>query len=667
MQERLLHSKHFVRLVSAPTGSGKSYAFMRAVLDHGARVLFIVPTKRLLQNLIEDVREQAHGCLRGRGLDESQCISWTDERIVEWSANQAYGEGESLAAIRAGQLLAAGADGSGQVVFAIPEVVVGLISGIRIAGASAINPFSFVREFDHIVFDEFHTIDDRSFGLACLMSLLAVTERRGKVSLLSATPIDMTGILNRSGVGPDKIERVFEEIVDGHPAGHRPIHGVVSVSIGTCTLPELVELNIDAVRASVASKRTVIVIYDSLQRLRQDEPRLGDTLRAAGIGDRRILAINSIEDSRRAPTEPRRGRRFEDPREFDVLICTSAVEIGVTFRSDLMFMEPGFGVASFVQRVGRVSRGVDDGQVIVSLNERTRKRNAWTRRVETVMRENQELTIQDFTAEILRDVRKQLEPTRKEAEADWSAPGAPLMFYRRPSWRGAFWAALFIVAIRRQKMTVQKAARDRLRALSTPIVRYVDAKLGEILSVDVVNDNLRIASQPHRAWVNALFASALTYRNIGATLRVVDPDGYSQIVSESYLRRATDILRRHIVSDDSGESVLQLQSRSLREEEKKGPSGEPRVQRMTLYVRSPVGEGDFPVSIVEREKETVQLSARLIEEWCHRFDKFLPLPGENALHPRKKVMAAATALVKVLGRPPLEEDYEDSAEGAMFA
>ena len=52
MQERLLHSDKFVRLVSAPTGSGKSYAFMRAVLDEGEHVLFIVPTKRLLQNLI---------------------------------------------------------------------------------------------------------------------------------------------------------------------------------------------------------------------------------------------------------------------------------------------------------------------------------------------------------------------------------------------------------------------------------------------------------------------------------------------------------------------------------------------------------------------------------------------------------------------------------------
>ncbi len=667
MQQSLLDSERFVRLVSAPTGSGKSYAFMRAVLERDARVLFIVPTKRLLQNLIEDAREQADEHWRDQGLDEARRTAWTNERIVEWSGNQADDGGGSLAAKRAGQLFSISEERTGGVIFAIPEVVVSSISGIRIKGASAINPFEFVHAFDHVVFDEFHTIDDRAFGLASLLSLLAVTQRQGKVSLLSATPIDVTGVLARCGVGPDKIESIPEEIVDGHPPGHREIHGDVSVSVDPRTLPELVEANIDSVRTSVAGQRTVIVIYDSLQRLREDESNLRAKLRAAGIGEDRICAINSIEDSRRAPDEPRRGRRFADPRDFDVLICTSTVEVGVTFRSDLMFMEPGFGEASFVQRVGRVSRGADDGQVFVSLPERTRARNAWTRRVETVIRENAELTIQEFTENVLRDVRRRLEPTRKEAEADWSAPNTALSFYRRPSWRGAFWAALFIVAIRRQKMTVQRAARERLRALSPSTVRFVDAKIGDIMSVDAVNNNLRSASQPHRAWANALLASALTYRDIGRTIRVVDPDGCSHVVSESYLRRATDVLRRHIVSDDSGEPVIQLLSRSLREEESKGSSGQPRAQRMTLYVRSPIGEGDFALPIYERERGTEQLNVRLVKEWRNQFANFLPAPGEKDMHPRKKVMAAATALVEVIGRPPHEEDYEDSAESAMFA
>ena len=666
MQERLLRSEKHVRLVSAPTGAGKSYAFMRAVLDEGAHVLFIVPTKRLLQNLIEDAREQAREQLRQQGLQDARILAWIDERITEWSGNQAQDGCESLAATRVRQLLHGGAHAGGRVIFAIPEVVVGMISGIAITGASVVNPFLYPRRFDHIVFDEFHTIDDRSFGLVCLLAMLAVSERRGKVSLLSATPIDVTKVLERAGVGPDDIEHITEEIADGCPPGHRPIHGDVAISVRECSLPESFALSIDAVRASIARGQTVIAIYDSLARLKRDEPALRSTLIEGGVASAKVLTITSIDDSERKPGEPRRGRRYQDPHEYDVLLCTSSVEIGVTFRSTLMFTEPGHGLASFVQRVGRVSRGADDGQVIVSLSAQRRSREAWTRRIASVVQDHDQLDVQAFIAEILRDLRRRFEPPRKEAEADPTADNATMPLFRRASWRGIFWAALFIVAIRRTRMKVQKEANARLREIAPGVVKFVEAKIGAILSVDVVNDNLRRQSQPHRRWVEALLRSALTYRDIGATFVVVDPDGTRHAVSESFLRRATDILSRHIASEEEGERVVELMSRTLDEEIRAFP-GSREPQRLMLYVPSPIDEGSFSLSIRERDKGSEQLSQRLVEEWRYRFGAFIPGPGEHARDPGKKVMAAATALVEKLGRPPLDEDYEDSAESALFA
>ncbi|MCY3773937.1 MAG: DEAD/DEAH box helicase, partial [Gemmatimonadetes bacterium] len=441
MQEALLHSERFVRLVSAPTGSGKSYAFMRAVLDEGAQVLFIVPTKRLLQNLIGEAREQACERLRGRGVSEAQCADWLDEHVIEWSGNQVGDGRESLALARVRQLLEGGGGSEGKVIFAIPEVVVRLISGIRLTGASAINPFLYVRRFDHIVFDEFHTIDDRAFGLACLLSLLAVREQQCKVSLLSATPIDVTGVLAQAGVGRSEIEMISEEIADGHPPGHRPIHGDVLLSTDAGSLLDVVKRNTEAVQDSIVDGRTVIVIYDSLQRLKQDELEVRGVLSKAGINDERILAVNSIDDSRRVPGEPHRGKRYEDPHSFDALLCTSTVEVGVTFRSTLMFMEPGFGPASFVQRIGRVSRGADNGRVVVSLPERTQGRLAWIRPVRDIVDASAQLAVQDFSDQILRAAKQQFEPSRKEADADFSTPGATIRYYRRASWRGALWAA----------------------------------------------------------------------------------------------------------------------------------------------------------------------------------------------------------------------------------
>ena len=667
MQERLLRSEKPVRLVSAPTGSGKSYAFMRAVLDEGANVLFIVPTKRLLQNLIEDARDQAREQLGERGLESAKVDAWLEERIIEWSGGQASTGDAKLSTTRVRQLLDGGAHPDGRVIFAIPEVVVGMISGIALTGASVVNPFLYVRTFDHIVFDEFHTIDDRSFGLACLLSLLAVTEHRGKVSLLSATAIDVTKVLERIGVESDQVDQIAEQVADGHPPGHRPVHGNVAVSVSKRSLPELIAQNVGAVRASIGNGHTVIIIYDSLKRLKQDQPAIRTILAKAGIANERVLAINSIDDSERKPGEPRRGRHYKDPRDYDVLLCTSSVEMGVTFRSTLMFTEPGHGLTSFVQRVGRVSRGADDGLVIVSLSDQERlNRNAWMRRVAQVVERHDEVGVRTFIDDVLRDVRRRLEPTPKEGATNSESNDEMIPYYRRASWRGMFWAALFIVAILRKKMTVQREASARLREVAPGVVRLVDAKVGQIQSVGVVNDNLRRQSQPHTRWVNALLSSALSYRDIGATVVVTDPNGTRHTVSESFLRRSTDILNRHIAADDGGERVVQLMSRSLDEELRASPR-KVEMQRMTLYVHSPIGEGSFSLSIRERDKGTEQLNMRLIKEWASRFDRFLTPSGESVQDPRKRVMEAATALVERIGRPPLDEDYEDSAESAMFA
>ena len=610
-------------------------------------------------------REQARERLRRRGWGDAQVEAWIDEQIVEWSGNQANDGTESLAATRVRQFLNGGVLSGGRVIFAIPEVVVTMVSGIRIAGASAVNPFLYLRYFDHIVFDEFHTIDDRSFGLACLFSLLAVAERRGRVSFLSATPIDVTKVLERLGVGDGEIEQISEKIIAGHPPGHRPIHGDVTLSLRECSLSESFGLSINAVRESIAGNRTVIVIYDSLQRLKQEEPAIQGMLIRAGLQDAKILAINSIDDSTRKPGEPRRGRRYEDPRQYDVLLCTSSVEIGVTFRSNLMFMEPGFGLASFMQRVGRVSRGADNGQVIVSLSEDRRNRHAWTRIIKKVIEDHEELDVQTFTAKILRDVQRRLQPTRKEVETDLTTDSSTVLFYRDTIWRrGMFWAALFIVAIRRTKMTVQKEANARLQKISPTVVGFVEAKIGEILSVEVVNDNLPPRSQPHKRWVEALFSSAMTYRDIGAAIKVVDPDGTRHSVTESFLRRTTDI--PIIISEEDGDQVIKLVSRTL-DQKIRMFEGKPDVQKMTWYVHSPIDQGSFTLSIRERDKGSEQLNVRLVEAWRNQFARFIPAQGSDHDDPRKKVMGAATALVERLGRAPLDEDYEDSTESAMFA
>ena len=51
LQQRLLDAPQKIRIANAPTGAGKSYVFQRAMIE-GKRILFIVPTRRLAQNLL---------------------------------------------------------------------------------------------------------------------------------------------------------------------------------------------------------------------------------------------------------------------------------------------------------------------------------------------------------------------------------------------------------------------------------------------------------------------------------------------------------------------------------------------------------------------------------------------------------------------------------------
>src|SRR3954469_11923017 len=79
LQHATLHHEHPRRIFSAPTGAGKSYAFQRGVVRDGRRVLFIVPTRRLAENLAAAMRRDLTA--EGSGEDAAR-------RIVIWTSDE---------------------------------------------------------------------------------------------------------------------------------------------------------------------------------------------------------------------------------------------------------------------------------------------------------------------------------------------------------------------------------------------------------------------------------------------------------------------------------------------------------------------------------------------------------------------------------------------------
>ena len=221
-------------------------------------------------------------------------------------------------------------------------------------------------------------------------------------------------------------------------------------------------------------------------------------------------------------------------------------------------------------------------------------------------------------------------------------------------------------ALLRHRMKVQKEAANRLRDIAPKDFWFVESRIRTILAVVRVNQYLPTKKQPHKKWINALLQGALAYREIGASIEVIDSDGSSHTVLESFLRRTTTLLQQHITQEGDSGPFISLQGRTL-EQEIRANGGTQSDQNVTLYILSPIDQKSFPVVLQDRDMCTHAIDKRLVLAWHQHFEKFLQsgLPPDD---PQATVLAAATDLVKVLGKPPLDEIYEDGiGESAMFA
>ena len=189
--------------------------------------------------------------------------------------------------------------------------------------------FDILTAFDHIVFDEFHTISPRGFGLAGLFAKL-VSEyagARAKVSFLSATPIDIKPVLKRLDIAESWIVEIEEKLTPKGRAVHGDVHLLFCQTDG---MPSLLYENADLIRKEREKGRQVVVIYDKLSDLQRDKPELEKICKKAGIESKKGLVIDSIDDSRsgRDAGGYFASGRHQNPELFEILIATASVEMG---------------------------------------------------------------------------------------------------------------------------------------------------------------------------------------------------------------------------------------------------------------------------------------------------------------------------------------------------
>jgi hypothetical protein len=539
LQRALLDDPSRVRIAAAPTGAGKSYAFQFAMRHRGQRILFIVPTRRLTQNLaaslIKDLIENADwSAARAHG----SVAIWSSEQTAALKA--AGWLSVSGVRVRQMQALRLGSD-DGEMIFAVPEVVSALLVRRRLEpGQAGMGIFDLLDAFDHIVFDEFHSIEARGFGLAALLARLVTAPLeqrsgfgRANVSFLSATPLDLRPTLLEVGVPEERMVVLNEELA----ADGRALHGDVRLSLVEApSLYDLIQQHLPRIGTELAAGRQVVVIYNALVTLEKDLPALARILPENGIAPDRVLVINSVRDS--AAECLHRGGfalgRQRDPLAYDLILATASVEMGVTFRNaDFMLMEPGFEAMNFLQRYGRAARRGADGQVIVRLDADQQNRDPWLRELADWVRQHdgEQAGIDALTEVLSRSVRAQL----------GGGPGGDLVagtFGRlssRANWcSGLYWSVLLAHpsnhAHQRRHLLDHQPASARILYRLEQDVRGLAREPG--------------LAEPVEQWIRLFRAQAFDLRGIEPKVRVVSDTGESFDYPRVWLQRETTVFER---------------------------------------------------------------------------------------------------------------------------
>jgi CRISPR-associated helicase Cas3 len=546
LQTELLNRQEKVRIAAAPTGTGKSYAFQWAMLHRQERILFVVPTRRLAQNLIRSLAE---------GLEEA---GWSSAKIQTkmalWSSDktkQLQGEGiKEIGIRRVREVYELDTTRvGGEMILAVPEVVSHILlraPGAIKSGQSDTGIFDFLSCFDHIVFDEFHTITARGFGLAAVFAKLAaeMDSYRTKVSFLSATPLEIQPVLAKLEVPETQIALLRETINDTG----RVIHGNVELSFEeAATLADLLANQVETLKAEIAKNRQIVIIYNSLAELQQQLVQLEQIIQQAGIAPQDCLLINSLDDSR---PEVKASRSFavgrlQPPEKFKVLIATSSVEMGVTFAANVLLMEPGLEPLNFLQRYGRAARGDYDGQVIVRIDESIKKNQPWVRQlVHWAEQHNRQIVpIQALTEQLSQAVMKEFQTPIAEK---------PAYFGKLPS-RAAYTAGLYWQALTKHRSNQGHRAEQLKRYAPKP------AKIIYILLMQVRQMEAdKQFGKSAKNWCDRFEAEVKVLRDIGRSIRVIEGNGNAFTARILWLQRfAPEILNTGYwtTSDDGCEEI----------------------------------------------------------------------------------------------------------------
>jgi len=614
LQHELLINPAPVRIADAPTGAGKTYAFQQGLIQKGQRILFIVPTRRLAQNI-------AGGLVNDLIKESGWTANIAEKKVAIWSSDEGTRLQESgvtnIRGFRIKQLQALDTTRPemGEMIVAIPEVLSHLLVSRRLdKGHASMGVFDLLDAFDHIVFDEFHTIESRGFGLAALLATLAPHFGRAKMTLMSATPINIKPTLMQLGISADNIAELHEKITD---VG-RALHGDVELSLEDVPdMLQLIQQHIELIQQEVSAGRQIVIIYNALRDLRDHLHPLSQLFKTVGISANKVLSINSIDDSGGNGILScgfHVGQK-RNPDDFSILLATASVEMGVTFRdANVMLMESGFKPLNFLQRYGRAARRGQNGQVIVRLDKASKDRDSWLRELYDWVKQN------EHTQQSIHDLSSLLSES-SDRGTNYFGHLTNNAIYTT----GLYWQVLI------KHPSNHKHQKKHLFEHQSNSSKLIYTLIQDIQKLQAFDDYKKYCDE----WLRRFYGQALQYRNIGKRVTVIEGNGRRIQVGQLWLERETNIIHSYpIQEDEQGHRFYQLPSDFddyLLDDKNLAQ------RRITCY---------FPHT---SQTEELIADTEFIKEWCKIIKDKRNMDTEFAWEDCPKAMQSAEKIVRLTG------------------
>jgi CRISPR-associated endonuclease/helicase Cas3 len=353
-------------IITAPTGTGKSYAFPFPALQYQLkeksayereskrRGLIVLPTNALINELYDNfcltypqLRIQK---ITGQSLNEMEIKGFNRwKKMIEISQ-------ESDLIITNPDIINYAMHGGYHKLLQTPsEKDIENKSFVkRKTGGKEFS--NFLENIQYVIFDEYHLYDEAQIAnlltLVFLQKLFLNENNPTRFFFVSATPENgLKKYFQELGM---PFKEIIEHIGD-QPAKARAIHGRLQVEFFQDSIHQIIQAKKAEIEAELKADRRVLIILNNLREVQE----LAQELRS------QYPYYQVFESTGYQPKDSAQNERLEKAH---LIVATNKAEVGVNYKVEYCLMETGKYFQNFVQRFGRVSRGEMEGKVVVCLD-----------------------------------------------------------------------------------------------------------------------------------------------------------------------------------------------------------------------------------------------------------------------------------------------------------